>query len=98
MLNAMQKHFPSGVEWWAPLGGLYYWVRVPLSLKTVVKSLLFQKAFAMYVLYVPGELCFANDPTRRKPGNTMRISFGGGTEQNIQLGIERLGNVLSEML
>ena len=56
------------------------------------------EALAKDVLYVPGELCYANDPTRRKPENAMRISFGGGTEQNIQLGIERLGGVLREML
>jgi 2-aminoadipate transaminase len=98
MLDAMQKYFPTGVEWWEPLGGLYYWVRVPQSVKTGVKSKLFQKALAKDVLYVPGELCYVNDSTRPKPENAMRISFGGGTEQNIQLGIERLGNVLSEML
>jgi 2-aminoadipate transaminase len=98
MLDAMQKYFPAGVEWWEPLGGLYYWVRVPESVKTGVKSKLFQKALAKDVLYVPGELCYTNDSTRPKPENAMRISFGGGTEQNIQLGIERLGNVLSEML
>ncbi|EEF60545.1 putative transcriptional regulator, GntR family [Pedosphaera parvula Ellin514] len=98
MLVAMKQYFPAEVQWWEPLGGLYYWARVPQALKTGVKSKLFQKALAKDVLYVPGELCYANDPTRRKPENAMRISFGGGTEQNIQLGIERLGGVLREML
>lgn len=98
MLAAMKEFFPAEVQWWEPLGGLYYWARLPKTLQTGVKSKLFQKALAKDVLYVPGELCHANDPTRRKPENTMRLSFGGGTETNIRLGIERLGGVLHEML
>jgi DNA-binding transcriptional MocR family regulator len=47
---------------------------------------------------VPGELCYANDPTRRKPDNAMRLSFGGGTEENIRIGIERLGGVLHKLM
>jgi DNA-binding transcriptional MocR family regulator len=38
-----------------------------------------------------------NDPARRKPDHEMRLSFGGGTEANIQAGIERLGSVLRKM-
>ena len=98
MLAAMKQFFPAEVQWWEPQGGLYYYARLPKTLQTGPKSKLFQKALARDVLYVPGELCYANDPTRRKPENEMRLSFGGGTEQNIQLGIERLGGVLREML
>ncbi|MDB6125024.1 MAG: hypothetical protein JWQ71_4017 [Pedosphaera sp.] len=98
MLAAMKQFFPSEVQWWEPQGGLYYYARLPKALKTGAKSKLFQKALARDVLYVPGELCYANDPTRRKPENEMRLSFGGGTEQNIHIGIERLGGVLREML
>jgi 2-aminoadipate transaminase len=98
MLAAMKQFFPAEVQWWEPQGGLYYYARLPKALQTGPKSKLFQKALARDVLYVPGELCYANDPTRRKPENEMRLSFGGGTEQNIHLGIERLGGVLREML
>ena len=98
MLAAMKEFFPTEIQWWEPKGGLYYWARLPQTLKAGVKSKLFQKALAKDILYVPGELCYANDPTRRKPENTMRLSFGGGTEQNIRIGIERLGGVFKEML
>jgi DNA-binding transcriptional MocR family regulator len=40
---------------------------------------------------VPGELCYANDPTRRAPKNEMRLSFGNASEANIKEGIARLG-------
>lgn len=49
-------------------------------------------------MYVPGELCYAHDPTRRKPNHEMRISFGGATEANVSKGIKRLGTVLRDCL
>lgn len=50
------------------------------------------------VLYVPGEFCYVNDPRRRKPGNQMRLSFGGATLSEIETGIARLGKVLRSFL
>jgi DNA-binding transcriptional MocR family regulator len=50
------------------------------------------------VLYVPGLLCYAEDSTRRKPDNEMRISFGSASEGNICDGIKRLGGVLTKLL
>ena len=63
-----------------------------------VKSKVFQSALKNDVLYVPGELCYAPDPTRRKPDNEMRISFGSASEANIREGIKRLGAVLRKAL
>jgi len=98
MLAALRKHFPAGVEWWEPAGGLYFWARLPQRVKSGSASKVFQKALAKNVLYVPGELCYADDPTRRKPNHEMRISFGGATEANVRKGIARLGAVLHECL
>lgn len=98
MLETMQQHFPAGVQWWAPKGGLYVWVRLPQRLKSGTKSKLFQAALANEVLYVPGELCYAEDPTRRKPNHELRLSFGAATEANIRAGIARLGTALHQLL
>lgn len=98
MKRAMEQHFPVEVEWWEPEGGLYFWARLPKSLPAGPKSPLFKSALAHDVMYVPGELCYADDSTRRKPNHEMRISFGGATEKNIRAGIARLGAVLKEML
>ncbi|MFN7140253.1 MAG: PLP-dependent aminotransferase family protein, partial [Limisphaerales bacterium] len=62
------------------------------------KSRLFKTALENDVLYVPGELCYADDETRPKPTNEMRLSFGGASLKNIELGIERLGKVLRSQL
>ena len=94
MTEAIAEHFPATVRWEQPRGGLYVWAQLPASQKSGAKSKLFQTALAQDVLYVPGELCYAADPTRRKPNHEMRLSFGNASEANIREGIARLGKVL----
>jgi len=98
MREALKRHFPAEVEWAEPKGGLYFWARLPRGMKSGIKSKLFHAALANDVLYVPGELCYADDPTRPKPNREMRISFGSATEKNIRKGIARLGEVLQRLL
>ncbi len=98
MRAALQQHFPAEVEWEEPDGGLYFWARLPQRLKSGGASKVFRRALANNVLYVPGELCYADDPTRRKPNHEMRLSFGGATEGNAREGIARLGAVLRDCL
>src|SRR5947209_14313414 len=61
MLQALEEHFPAGVVWVEPGGGLYVWAGLPPSIKSGVKSKLFQAALAHDVIYVPGQLCYAED-------------------------------------
>ncbi|MGD0260231.1 MAG: PLP-dependent aminotransferase family protein [Verrucomicrobiota bacterium] len=98
MRAALTQHFPAEVECWEPSGGLYFWARLPQRLKSGTASKVFQTALANNVLYVPGELCYAADPTRRRPNHEMRLSFGGATETNVRKGIARLGAVLHACL
>ncbi len=98
MKQAIEKHFPPAVEWWEPEGGLYFWARLPRNVPTGVKSKVFQTALKNDVLYVPGEICYADDPARRKPNHEMRISFGNASEAEIREGIKRLGKVLKKIL
>ncbi len=97
MKLALQKYFPPSVEWWEPAGGIYFWARLPKNISTGVKSKVFQAALKNDVLYVPGELCYADDPTRRKPDHEMRLSFGSASEADICEGIRRLGKVLKKL-
>jgi 2-aminoadipate transaminase len=98
MKQALAKHFPANVEIWESGGGLYFWARLPGGISAGVNSKVFQAALKNDVLYVPGELCYADDPSRAKPDNEMRISFGSASGENIRKGIERLGNVLKKFL
>jgi 2-aminoadipate transaminase len=98
MKLALAEHFPANVEIWESGGGLYFWARLPQGISAGVKSKVFQAALKADVLYVPGELCYADDPLRAKPDNELRISFGSANEENIRKGIARLGKVLKKFV
>jgi 2-aminoadipate transaminase len=98
MKLALAEHFPANVEIWESGGGLYFWARLPKGISAGVKSKVFQSALKADVLYVPGELCYADDPSRAKPDNEMRISFGSANKENIRKGIARLGKVLKKFI
>ena len=98
MQLALAENFPANVEIWEAGGGLYFWARLPKGIATGVKSKVFQAALKADVLYVPGELCYADDASRRKPDHEMRISFGSASDKNIREGIKRLGVVLKKFV
>ncbi len=98
MKQALAEHFPPNVEIWESGGGLYFWARLPKNISTGVKSKVFQTALKNDVLYVPGEICYADDPARTKPDHEMRISFGSASEMHIREGIRRLGKVLRQFI
>ena len=98
MKRALAEYFPASVEIWESGGGLYFWARLPKGISAGVKSKVFRAALKADVLYVPGELCYADDSSRAKPDNEMRLSFGSASEENIRKGIARLGAVLRKFL
>jgi 2-aminoadipate transaminase len=97
MLHAMEEHFPPGLTWQPPAGGMYIWACLPKHLRSGFKSKLFQAALRRQVLYVPGVLCYAKDPTRHRPDRDLRLSFAAATEANLRLGIARLGQALHHL-
>jgi 2-aminoadipate transaminase len=94
MAGALRRHFSAEVSWVEPDGGMYFWARLPGRRRSGPDSTLFQRALEANVLYVPGGLCYAPDPTRRKPDRELRLSFGNASRREIQTGIRRLGEVL----
>jgi len=98
LARALREHFPAGAAWDAPRGGLYCWVRLPAGVASGMRSRLFRAALARQVLYVPGALCYADDPSRPKPDHALRLSFGGASESDLRVGIRRLGAVVRERL
>jgi len=89
MLRAMEEHFPEGVAWTRPQGGMFLWVTVPEPVDT--KALL-PKAAAKGVIYVPGHGFFAGRPER----NHMRLNYSFSSELDIKRGIDILASVLQE--
>ena len=96
MTEAIGAIFPESVVWEKPEGGLNVWAGLSRATNTGMKSGFFKRALEQDVLYVPGALCYADDPTRRKPSHEMRLSFGAASEADIRKGIRRLGRAIRE--
>lgn len=91
MLDAMEELFPPGVKWTRPQGGLFLWGMLPQGMDTTE---VFKIAVARKVAFVPGTSFYALGGGE----NTMRLNFSYSSPDQIQIGIERLGNVLKEMV
>jgi 2-aminoadipate transaminase len=96
MLEALDEHLGAlpGVSWTRPTGGLYIWLTLPDHLDTGRHGDLFRAALDAGTLFVPGEYCFPDDPTRDTPRHHLRLSFGVPNPQQIRAGIERLARAI----
>ena len=97
MVRACREHLPASVNWTNPTGGLYVWAKMPVRMKTDLKSKLFAAALKQKMIYVPGNLCYCQDRVRRRPNREMRLSFGSGSIADIREGIARLGRALKQI-
>jgi len=91
ILAALRRHMPPGVRWTKPEGGLFIWVTVPEGIDTWE---LLHEAVEHNVAFVPGA-AFYDDGSGK---NTMRLNFSNATPQQIEEGIERLGQVLARVV
>lgn len=89
MLDALDRHFPAGVQWTRPAGGLFLWVTLPPELDS---TLLLEKAIAEKVAYVPGSAFDPGGEIR----NTFRLNFSNARPEDIETGIRRLGRVIEQ--
>lgn len=97
MLSAIDKHLAPlpGVSWLTPHGGLYVWASLPDHVPTGFDSPLFHQATHVNkVMYVPGELCYAN----AEETNHMRLSYGVLDKSGIAEGIKRLAAAIRTVL
>ncbi len=91
MLDAMTEHFPEGVTWTRPEGGMFIWVTLP---KQVDAMKLLDQSIAARVAFVPGAPFYANEPE----SNTLRLSFVTVPPERIREGIAILGQLIKGML
>jgi 2-aminoadipate transaminase len=89
MLAAMEEHFPPGVRWTRPKGGLFLWGTLPEHMDS---GLILRAAIEEKVAFVPGAPFFPCGGG----ANTMRLNFSYPTPEIIREGIARLGRVLVE--
>lgn len=89
MLSALAQRFPSDASWTSPAGGFYVWVTLPEYFDTPT---LLAAAVERKVAYVPGTAFYPDGRGRRQ----MRLSFCHPTEERIEEGVRRLGELLAD--
>ena len=92
MLKAMEEHFPEGVTWTRPQGGLFLWVRMPEYLSA---SELLEIAVEEKVAFVPGHAFY---PDGNDGHCCMRLNFSYSSPEIIEEGIRRLGRAIKRMM
>lgn len=91
MINSMKKYFPDGYTCHKPKGGMFAWPTLPEGIDT---EQLFLDAFKEKVAYVHGK-AFCVDGSG---GRCMRLNFSYSTNEQIEIGIQRLGSVIEKKL
>ena len=91
MLKTMEETFPEGVTWTVPEGGLFTWVTLP---EGVDATEIAPKLLEQNVAYVPGA-SFYPYPGKE---NHFRMNYSNATEENLVIGVKRIGAVLTEIL
>jgi 2-aminoadipate transaminase len=92
MLKAMEEHFPPGVTWTRPHGGLFLWVRMP---ECIDADKLLTVAVEEKVAFVPGRAFY---PDGVDGYCCMRLNFSYCQPEIIQEGIRRLGRAIRRQM
>lgn len=91
MLKSLDRHMPKEVKWSKPSGGMFLWLKLPEGIDT---KDIFQTALEHNVAYVIGHPFHCDN----SGGNTLRLNFSFPTLEQIEAGVERLGNMIREVL
>jgi DNA-binding transcriptional MocR family regulator len=90
MTAAVERSFPTDTGISAPRGGSVLWLELP---RGVDSEVLFDKAIAENISIMPGDVFAAG----RRYRNCIRLSFGHPWSEEIEAGIETLGQLVHEM-
>lgn len=91
MIAAMEEHFPSGISWTEPEGGLFLWVTLPEKINA---NELLKVAVEKKVAFVPGSPFYPNGGGE----NTLRLNFTFSNPDEIKEGISRLSEAIRTFL
>ncbi len=87
---AIQKHFPPGTRLAIPDGGTLLWVELPPQ---VAGLKVYRKALDQRIAIIPGVVC----SNARQFKNFIQISCGSPFTEEMERGIVRLGQIVSEL-
>jgi 2-aminoadipate transaminase len=90
MLAALENHMSSLAKWSRPQGGLFLWVELLQQIDTL--PLLRQAVEQERVAFIPGQPFFVDG----SGSNTLRLSFSNVSDDNINLGLEKISRLIAQ--
>jgi 2-aminoadipate transaminase len=87
MLAALGRHMPAGTTWTTPEGGFFVWVTLPEGMDA---AQLVVQARERGVEFLTGRQCWVSE----KGDNTIRLSFSFAGDDQIDRGIEIVGEIV----
>jgi 2-aminoadipate transaminase len=91
MLNAMQYHFPSTMNWSRPEGGMFLWAQGPSDMDMVE---IYRYSVKKNVAFVPGTYFYAHQGQGRE---TMRLNFTMCDESELAEAVRILAGVIDRV-
>jgi 2-aminoadipate transaminase len=92
MVAMMQRYLPSDVRYLSPDGGMFIWAELSDGMSAMA---LFQAAVKQQVAFVPGVPFYTDG---RTDCNTLRLNFTCSADEEIRIGVERLGRCMQECI
>ena len=89
--GTIKKYFPKEVHFTQPEGGMFLWVTLPGNISSMK---LFNIAIENKVAFVPGHPFYIG----KNETNTLRLNFSSVDENEIEIGMKRLGKALKMLI
>ena len=90
MVENLRRYFPADVQITEPEGGMFLWMTLPEGISAMD---LFERASARNVAFVPGNPFYVDADSV----NTLRLNYTNSDNKEIETGIQRLAEALSEL-
>ncbi len=90
MQAALETHFDGLARWNQPQGGLFLWAELLAEIDTL--PLLRRAVETEKVAFIPGQPFFVDG----SGADTLRLSFSNVSDENIELGLERISRLIAE--
>lgn len=90
MVENLCRYFPADVQITEPEGGMFLWMTLPEGISAMD---LFERASARNVAFVPGNPFYVHADSV----NTLRLNYTNSDNKEIETGIQRLAEALSEL-
>ena len=92
MVGALNRWMPDGVRFNRPGGGMFTWLELPAGMDA--KDLLARALAETRIAFVPGAAFHADGSGQ----NTLRLSFSTCAPEEIETGMQRLGELIASEL